>query len=892
MNLSTDLRRHARLPLSLLAAMAVGWLTATVTSAAPPTLNFQGRISTDHLPVEGPRQFKFALVDGAGSVVWVHAADLAPADGEPDTALTLHLHHGHFAVQLGEDMNPLPPLTDTSLAALRLRIWFGEGDQSPHPLQPDTPLIGWPLASRAAVAAETLNVNGPVSVLQIAGRVADSVVPTNLARLDSSPVFSGPVTATRWVGAGVESWFRTADADVLTRPNLGYLVGGEEGPVRVHLPADGRAGDVVRVRGVTTGGWGIVESEGITLAVPGGYLWQVSAPNRQWLDLASSADGLRLLGAVPGIPLQVSRDGGVTWEERGSAGRWLTVGCSADGQVMVAGQVQGSLWRSADGGVTWRSLDLSGTWASLAASEDGSRWLAANSQGSLWRSVDAGVQWTPILIPKGSGGANSGRAWVAVASSADGQRLTAAESGGWIWTSADGGLTWIQRHQPGRWSDVASSADGTRLVAVQNPLTGTFTSDPSSCASSHLWISTDSGETWSSSGPPGCYEAVAASADGRRIFAHPFGKNLFLSEDGGRTWDYRAVNFAAGSLATSADGRRLIGASISSPLYRSLPEARGGLGSDMAWQCLGDGRWRGIPLGTVDFGGTLDPAHLASIDGASLASGTLPLDRFPPLTLLNFQAGIFLPTQVPSRLTLNHRFPDGLQIGGPKSEPAPLSVGRDQANARFGYALSLHDHDGAAWWKIGADDQGRLSLGAAGLRDDDLSIDRATGNVGIGTTSSEGPRLRVGGNLGTTGAAHFGGTLRAQEMLVISDARRKTRIASVTNTLPALERLQGVHFRWRAPENPEDPPPSADLQSGFLAQEVATVFPEAVETNATGLLRLNYQSLTPVLVEALKQIREQLHERLVATDATLAQLETEVARLENKRSTPSSSPAP
>lgn len=878
-----DVRRGRPFLLCLLLARVVGADAFSLARAAVPTLNFQGRISTDRIPAEGQGRFKFALLDATGNVVWVHAADLDPADGEPDSALTLPLHHGHFAVELGEGMIPLPTLSEASLANLRLRIWFGETDRTLHRLQPDTPLVGLPLANHSVVAAESQTMTGPVSVLQIAGSLPSSAFPTNIAWLDSSPSFSGPVTAPQFVGAGVEGWIRTEDMEVLTRPNRGYLVGGDAGPVTVRLPADARVGDVVRVRGVTSAGWSIAESDGTTLELPAGYFWRGTGPVEDWVSVASSADGQRLLAAPDFGRIHLSTDGGVTWEPRGIRIGWGVVGCSADGQVMVAGQRSGTLWRSVDGGETWQSLGVEGEWLSLTASHDGSRWLAASRTGALKSSQDYGAHWTALLRPGGSGRGISGGPWRSVASSADGRKLIAAEEGGRVWTSTDAGVNWIPRLQPDVWGKVASSADGTRLVVMERPVALIQGLGPQDCLGHHLWISTDSGETWNLAGPPGCYGTVGTSADGLRILAYRYGGQLDLSEDGGRSWDSRAQPFEPIDLTASADGRRWVAGSSSSMLYYSLPEARGGEGSDMAWQCLGEGRWRGVALSSLTPDGTLALDKLGTIDASRISSGTLDLDRLPLLQIFDFASGVFSPAQVPSRLTRSHVFPDGVQIGGTHLEAAPLSVGRDQANARFGYALSLHDRDGTAWWKLGADDQARFSIGAAGLRDDDVSVDRGTGNVGLGTTPTTSARLTVAGSVATTGAAEFGGSVRAKAALVISDARRKTRIALVENALPTLERLRGVQFAWRSAENPDAPDLAAGLQTGFLAQEVAAVLPEAVKTNANGFLRLDYQALTPVLVEALKQLQQQLHARLVATDAHLAELESGIAQLETQR---------
>jgi hypothetical protein len=63
----------------------------------------------------------------------------------------------------------------------------------------------------------------------------------------------------------------------------------------------------------------------------------------------------------------------------------------------------------------------------------------------------------------------SPRSWRSVASSADGTKLAAAVGGGQIFMSTDSGVTWTARARGQQWRSVASSADGMKLVAVGYP---------------------------------------------------------------------------------------------------------------------------------------------------------------------------------------------------------------------------------------------------------------------------------------------------------------------------------------------------------------------------------------------------------------------------------------
>jgi hypothetical protein len=204
-----------------------------------------------------------------------------------------------------------------------------------------------------------------------------------------------------------------------------------------------------------------------------------------------------------------------------------------------------------------------------------------------------------------------------------------------------------------------------------------------------------------------------------------------------------------------------------------------------------------------------------------------------------------------------------------------------------GYYLSLHDRDGTPWWKIGAGNGGRFGIGAAGLRDYDISIDRDSGNVGLGGPPSASRRLYVSGSLETKNDGHFGGSVFAGGVMLSSDARYKSDVTPVARPLETLDALRGVSFRWRtAPDSPSN---RSGTDLGFIAQEVAAVLPDLVQTNDAGYLSLNYVGVTPVLVEAVKELHRRFdsdrseHEaRLAQKDRDLEQLRGRLARLEDQ----------
>ena len=96
--------------------------------------------------------------------------------------------------------------------------------------------------------------------------------------------------------------------------------------------------------------------------------------------------------------------------------------------------------------------------------------------------------------------------WNSVAiSSSDGTTLAAVESGGQIWVSKDSGGSWSAKESNRDWRSVAVSADGTKLVAAVD--------------GGSIYVSSNSGDTWTTGtavtlGDSICDLAIAGVADG------------------------------------------------------------------------------------------------------------------------------------------------------------------------------------------------------------------------------------------------------------------------------------------------------------------------------------------------------------------------------------------
>lgn len=96
--------------------------------------------------------------------------------------------------------------------------------------------------------------------------------------------------------------------------------------------------------------------------------------------------------------------------------------------------------------------------------------------------------------------------------------------------------------------------------------------------------------------------------------------------------------------------------------------------------------------------------------------------------------------------------------------------------------------------------------------------------------------------------ATFTGTVTAPNFVSSSDARLKSNIAPITAALAKVQALTGVTFTMAG---------SDVRQMGLIAQEVQAVAPEAV-VEAEGVLRLAYGNLVGLLVEAIKDLAQEV----------------------------------
>lgn len=115
-------------------------LPPALHGAVPHIINYQGRVAVGNVNFNGSGQFKFALVNGTGSVTYWSNDGSSVAGSQPTAAVTLPVSKGLYAVALGDtslaNMLVIPPTVFTN-EEVRLRLWFNDGTTGFQLLTPD-----------------------------------------------------------------------------------------------------------------------------------------------------------------------------------------------------------------------------------------------------------------------------------------------------------------------------------------------------------------------------------------------------------------------------------------------------------------------------------------------------------------------------------------------------------------------------------------------------------------------------------------------------------------------------------------------------------------------------------------------------------------------------------
>lgn len=98
-------------------------------------------------------------------------------------------------------------------------------------------------------------------------------------------------------------------------------------------------------------------------------------------------------------------------------------------------------------------------------------------------------------------------------------------------------------------------------------------------------------------------------------------------------------------------------------------------------------------------------------------------------------------------------------------------------------------------------------------------------------------------NINSSGDASFTNPVLAPAFTVVSDARYKSDIGVLKNSLSTVCQLEGKHYIFNGTSS-----------IGFMAQDVDSVIPSAVDKTNADKWSINYMAIIPHLVESIKEL--------------------------------------
>lgn len=193
----------------------------SLSAQVPPLVSYQGRLTAGGTNFDGLAQFKFALVNGSGTVTLWSNDNSSSGGAEPAQAVPLTVTQGLFTVMLGDaalsNMQPISASVFTT-SDVRLRIWVASGTNAFQLLAPDQRL--------GAVGYAMLSATVPDGTVTGSKLAAGSVQTANLANgaVTSSQLSPNAVSSLNLASASVTS-FKLAAASVTSAAIASGAVG-------------------------------------------------------------------------------------------------------------------------------------------------------------------------------------------------------------------------------------------------------------------------------------------------------------------------------------------------------------------------------------------------------------------------------------------------------------------------------------------------------------------------------------------------------------------------------------------------------------------------------------------------------------------------------------------
>lgn len=103
-------------------------------------------------------------------------------------------------------------------------------------------------------------------------------------------------------------------------------------------------------------------------------------------------------------------------------------------------------------------------------------------------------------------------------------------------------------------------------------------------------------------------------------------------------------------------------------------------------------------------------------------------------------------------------------------------------------------------------------------------------------------------------------SIQVANVYTYSDARAKTNISNINDGLEIISQLRPVKYNFINSEMLPARSSNSAPEYGLLAQELETILPGAVITDEEGNKLINYQTLIPILIEAVQSLQKEVDE--------------------------------
>ncbi|CBW27887.1 hypothetical protein BMS_3130 [Halobacteriovorax marinus SJ] len=101
-----------------------------------------------------------------------------------------------------------------------------------------------------------------------------------------------------------------------------------------------------------------------------------------------------------------------------------------------------------------------------------------------------------------------------------------------------------------------------------------------------------------------------------------------------------------------------------------------------------------------------------------------------------------------------------------------------------------------------------------------------------------------------------------------SDVRFKENINPLSDAMKGIASLNAYTYNYKTEEFPENKFSQRE-QIGVMAQELESVFPQAVAEDEKGMKYVNYSMLTPILLEAVKELNKKVEDQQAQIEVLL-----------------------